>query len=168
MYGFGHPIDAERPPTSALEALFQRHYHWLAAALRRRYGVEAAEDLAQETYLKLVRGDGAAHARHPRALLMRVASNLATDQRRRAWRESDARTEGADTDAVSIPPSQEPALLLKQIVLALPPKLRDVFILSHVEGLTHREIARLRGLSVKTVEWRMRKALVRCATALQD
>ncbi len=168
MDGFGHPIDAERASSRALETLFQRHHRWLAAALRRRYGIEAAEDLAQETYLKLVRGDGAAPARHPRALLMRVANNLATDNHRRAWRESDALDRGADTDAVSIPPSQERALVLKQIVLALPPKLRDVFILSHVEGLTHREIARLRGLSVKTVEWRMRKALARCATALKD
>ncbi len=168
MDGFGQSIGATRAPSRTLEALFERHYQWLAAALKRRYGVEAAEDLAQETCLKLVRSGGAAQVRHPRALLMRVASNVATDQRRRAWRESDARSPEADIDAASTPPSQQQALLLKQIVLALPPKLRDVFVLSHVEGFTHQEIARLRGISVKTVEWRMRKALAHCATAMQD
>ncbi len=168
MDGFGQPMEAARAPSRALEALFKRHYRWLAAALKRRYGAEAAEDLAQETYLKLVRSDGAGQVRNPRALLMRVASNVAIDQQRRAWRETDASVSADDIEAFPTPPLQQEALLLKQIVLALPPKLRDVFVLNQIEGLTHQEIARLRGLSVKTVEWRMRKALARCVTAMQD
>ncbi len=54
------------------------------------------------------------------------------------------------------------------MLLALPPKLRDVFALNHVGGLTYREIARLRGISVKAVERRMTQAIARCADMIRS
>lgn len=169
MDGFGQSLDSASPSApSPLEALFRRHYHWLAAALRRRYGPEAAEDLVQETYLKLAKGQRAQDIRHPRALLMQIARNAATDHHRRTRREITTDAAPPDLESASSEPLQQRALLLKQIVLALPPKLRDVFVLSLVEGLTHQEIARLLGISVKTVEWRMRKALAHCAATMRD
>ncbi|MGA0599294.1 RNA polymerase sigma factor [Caulobacter sp. KR2-114] len=161
-------MDAPRTQSRVLEDLFKRHHRWLAAVLKRRYGAEAAEDLAQETYLKLARRQGDAAIQHPRALLMHVAKNLAIDQNRRARREVEASASSPETEVLPTPPQQQQALLLKQIVLALPPKLRDVFVLNQIEGLTHQEIARLRGISVKTVEWRMRKALAQCVAAMKD
>lgn len=168
MDGFGQPLDAPHTPTRVLEDLFKRHHRWLAAVLKRRYGAEAAEDLAQETYLKLARRSGDATIEHPRALLIQVARNLAIDRNRRGWREVRASASTPDIEVLPTPPQQQQALLLKQIVLALPPKLRDVFVLNQIEGLTHQEIARLHGISVKTVEWRMRKALALCVAAMQD
>jgi RNA polymerase sigma factor (sigma-70 family) len=168
MDGVGQPIETPAAPNSAVEVLFRRYYRWLAAALRRRYGAEEAEDLAQETYLRMARLDDAVTVRHPRALLMQVARNAATDRYRRARRETEATVQTADIEAFPTAPVQHQALMIKQIVLALPPKLRDVFVLSQLEGLTHQEIARLLGISVKTVEWRIRKALARCVSAMQD
>lgn len=169
MDGFGQPIEDDAPTERrAMEAIFRRYHAWLTAKLGYRYGRDAAEDLAQETYLRMARSNAASAARHPRALLMGIARNVAIDRFRRSRLELEASTSVADIDAFPTEASQQQALLIKQIVLALPPKLRDVFVLNQLEGLTHQEIARLRGISVKTVEWRMRKAFALCATAMQD
>lgn len=168
MDGFGPPIEDARNPDGATEALFRRYRTWLTAKLGYRYGRENAEDLVQETFLRMTRAGAGPTARHPRALMMQIARNVAIDRFRRSKRETDAATFAADVEVFSEAPSQQQAVLIKQIVLALPPKLRDVFVLSQLEGLTHQEIARLRGISVKTVEWRMRKAFARCAAAMQD
>lgn len=169
MDGFGQPIEGEAPTERrAMEELFRRYHAWLTARLGSRYGREAAEDLAQETYLRMTKAGAAGAARHPRALLMGIARNVAIDRFRRTRLELEATANLEDMDLFGAEPTQQQALLVKQIVLALPPKLRDVFVLNQLEGLTHQEIARLRGISVKTVEWRMRKAFARCAAAMQD
>jgi RNA polymerase sigma-70 factor (ECF subfamily) len=154
---------AEDPAPYVPEQLYREHGAWLIAFLRRRFGREAAEDLAQETYLRLARH--AAEIRNPRAFLARVALNAARDQaRRRAARpvllpEDSAREAGAGS-------AQHQALLLKETILALPPKLREVFVLSRFGGLTYEEIARRCGIAPKTVEKRMTQALRMCATLL--
>ena len=168
MDGFGQPLENPPASESATETLFRRYHRWLTAVLRRRYGREAAEDLMQETYLRVVRADEAGVISNPRALLMRIARNAATDLHRRSRREREAVVHDVDIESVSNPASQHDTLLLRQIVLALPPKLRDVFVLNQMEGLPYPEIARLLGIHVKTVEWRMRKALVLCAAAMKD
>jgi RNA polymerase sigma-70 factor (ECF subfamily) len=58
--------------------------------------------------------------------------------------------------------------MLKQIVLSMPPLYRDIFVLSRFGGMSYPEIAAARGLSVKTVEWRMSKALEHCVARLDD
>jgi len=149
----------------ALEAAFREHGGWLVDFLRRRFGPREAEDLAQETF---VRAAGArVELRHPRAFLARVALNAARDAaRRRAARPQYAPEEAAPP--ASLPAHQPETVLLKQVILSLPPQLREVFLLSRFAGLTYEEIAKRCGLSVKTVEARMTKALALCAARLRD
>jgi RNA polymerase sigma-70 factor (ECF subfamily) len=155
------------PPDPSLDALFRRHARWLTGMLRLRYGREAAEDLLQETFLRAARASAPDTVRHPRAWLLRIALNAARDQaRRRAVRpqlvqDDDLREPGAAA-------SQVEALLLKQVVLGLPRNLREVFLLSRFGGLTYAEIAQQCGVSVKTVEARMTKALRLCAARLRS
>ncbi|VWX49762.1 sigma factor-like helix-turn-helix DNA-binding protein [Novosphingobium sp. 9U] len=50
----------------------------------------------------------------------------------------------------------------------MPEPLRDVFVLSRFQRMTNRDIALHLGVSIKTVEARMSKALEHCLTKLRD
>jgi RNA polymerase sigma-70 factor (ECF subfamily) len=107
--------------------------------------------------------------RHPQSLLLRIAVNLARDQmRRNAVRGSPEPANDESMLELAVAADQHEAALLKQAILALPPIYRDVFVLSRFKGLTYEEIASHVGVSVKTVEWRMGKALAMCAERLRD
>ncbi|MBB5685019.1 RNA polymerase sigma factor [Sphingobium boeckii] len=156
----------------ALAQLYRLHAPWLrrmVALLGRPQGMEP-EDVVQETYLRAARYQKEDARLQPKALLLRIARNLVRDKARQSA--SEARTlqravhTGLFDDAT--PPDQEYLLALKTIILALPPPLRDVFLLSRFTPMTYDEIAKHHGISVKTVEWRMNKALAICADRMRD
>ena len=160
------------PATESIDHLYRRHGAWLLGALRGRFGAavsDIAEDLVQETYLRLAPRTSTASIARPRALLMRIASNLALDHFRRRSLDTRALKQLGAAAAPSPHQSAGPlaALELREIILGLPEPLRDVFVLSRFGGLTYEEIAHHFGLSVKTVEWRMSKALALCAEGLR-
>lgn len=69
-------------------------------------------------------------------------------------------TEHVQTDYEEQPVSgKEYDELLKDAVRDLPPKCREIFVMSRVSELTYKGIADLLGISVKTVENQMGKAL---------
>jgi RNA polymerase sigma-70 factor (ECF subfamily) len=147
-----------------IEQVYRAHRRWLIGFLRRRFGRRQAEDLAQEAFVRLV--CARVRIRNPRALLARVAVNAARDQaRRRAVRREFSAVEAA-TQPLAAAAAQAEAVLLKQVVLALPPKLQEVFVLSRFGGLTYEEIARRCGIAVKTVESRMTRALAICSAMM--
>lgn len=63
---------------------------------------------------------------------------------------------------------EERALLLETLhridamLDQLPPKVRKVFLLSQLDGLTHAQIAKHMGLSVRTVKRYMQQAFSQC------
>lgn len=153
---------------AALERLCRRHDRWLRGKLRRRYGSVLADDLAQDTYLRAAPYEVAGKIRHPKAFLMEIADNLARDWYRKRRRDAGPEESEQAIRAVVEGASQEAALNLRQIVLALPDKLRDVFILTHIEGLSYADVATLRNIPVTTVHHRMRQALALTSQALRD
>ncbi|WP_374572362.1 RNA polymerase sigma factor [Phenylobacterium sp.] len=161
-------------PSGSLEGLYRRYSAWLGRKLRRRFGQalgEEAEDLVQEAYLRIAPYEAAGVVRHPKALLLRVANNLALNHLRRVGRAGGAALrieEVTESDEHGLAASQDEAVLLQQIVSALPPPLRDVFVLSRFAGMTNQDIAEACGLSVKTVEWRMTRALAIVTLRLRD
>lgn len=159
---------------NGLDLLYRRYSGWLTGMLRRRFGAsigDSADDLVQETYVRIAPYQAAGEINHPQALLMRVASNLARDQMRRT-RVRGAQVEFAVDESAEaderIDADQVEALFFKQIVETMPQTYRDVFILSRIAGLTYEEIAAHSGLSIKTVEWRISRALAHCAACVQD
>lgn len=166
----------DRPGCEGLEVraniglLFRRYGGWLKRTLGQRFGAEKADDLVQETFLRMGPYEGQVIA-HPAALLARVAHNVAvSDHRRDIVRGGLALRlcEGETAAEVGVPAEQAELLLLKQIILAMPSIYRDVFVLNRFTGLSYHQIAQRLGLSVKTVEWRMSKALAHCAAKLTD
>lgn len=152
----------------SLDVLYERYAEWFRVRLIRRYGPQDAEDFAQEAWLRMAPYHGANHIRHPKALLLRIASNLAVDAfgRRRRRERYASETQGALGWDVQLP-VQTDAMFAKQVILGLPQPLRDVFVLSRIKGLSNRQIAEQLGISPKTVEWRMTKALAHCAAQLR-
>ena len=147
-----------------LDVLHGRYAAWFRARLVRRYGVQDADDILQEAWLRLTPYQGATGIRHPKALLLKIASNLAADKlgRRRRRDLHAGETVAAPGWGVELS-SQADELFAKQVVMGLPQPLRDVFVLSRIKGLSNRQIAEQLGISSKTVEWRMTKALAHCA-----
>lgn len=156
------PRRADDLPTP--DQIFRRHGGWLLSFLRRRFAPQDAEDLAQDAYVQLV--STRAEIQNPRAFLRRLALDAAGMQARRRQARPVLVSDDFMPPGVAQPSDQEQALLLKQTILSLPPKLRETFLLSRFGGLTYEEIARRCNVSVKTVEARMSKALAICAGLL--
>lgn len=162
------------PGNRILDILYRRHAASLRAMLVRRFGLlggMSADDIVQEAYLRLSRYDLEDAGHRPEALLRVISLNLARD----ALRRSAARGGGdlsleaaAMSSGMAEPATQFHDLQLKDIILSLPEQLRDVFLLSRFTPMSYEEIAGHLGLSVKTVEWRMSKALAICAARLGD
>lgn len=160
---WAEPASAATTRDPSLELLYRHHHAWLLRQIRQRFGKDQAEDLLQDTYLRASAYQGQA-VRNPKALLLQIATRAAIDrERRRAVRAPwhDLAEDNAQAEA-----EQAEALALKQVILALPRHLQEVFVLSRFAGLTYDEIAAQLGISLKTVEWRMTKALKICAAKL--
>ncbi|HEY1926627.1 MAG TPA: RNA polymerase sigma factor [Caulobacteraceae bacterium] len=160
------PGFAEDEPPFDLDAVHRTHGNWLLAFLRRRFSPQDAEDLAQETYVRAAASQSP--IRNPRAFLARVATNAARDQFRRQAARPMLVGEGEATAQAATPAEALEDLLQKQIILSLPPQLRDVYLLRSYTPLTNAEIAERCGISVKTVEERVTKALAICKVLLRD
>lgn len=158
----------ERPDEEDVGRLYREHSDWLRGRVSRQFGPDDAEDIVQEAYIRT--GDRAKSLDHPRGFLLTVAFNLGRDLSRR--RRTAARASASDSvlsvTAPALPGGQVEAVMLKQIILALPEAERQVSLMSRFEGMPHAAIARALGISVKTVEWRMSRALARCAAHLRD
>ena len=158
----------------AVEDLFLLHGSWLRLFVLRRLRAQPAdvEDIMQETYLRAARQPATVIV-HPKAFLSQMALNLFLDcKRREAVRALHRQTAGQlEVGASAGPPGlleQEAVLELERIVLDLPEKMRDVFVLSRFRHMSNAEIATTLGISIKTVEWRMSKALALCMSRLRD
>jgi RNA polymerase sigma-70 factor (ECF subfamily) len=160
----------------AFELLLRRHRAPLFTFLLRMLGDrEKAEDLAQETFLRIVKGAQAWEQRARfQTWLFTIARNLCVDQSRRdRFRRADSLDQtGADDEPAMIDsvPSREidPARgaesarlrpVLQQALLSLPVEQREVFILREQAGVPFKEIAELVGVNENTVKSRMRYAL---------
>jgi RNA polymerase sigma-70 factor (ECF subfamily) len=160
----------------AFEALLRRHRAPLFTFLMRMLGErERAEDLAQETFLRIVKGAQAwEHRARFQTWLFTIARNLCVDQSRRdRFRRADSLDaqgpgdEPAMVDSVAgheIDPDRgaESARLrpvLQRALLSLAAEQREVFILREQAGVPFREIAEIQGVNENTVKSRMRYAL---------
>jgi RNA polymerase sigma-70 factor, ECF subfamily len=127
---------------------------------------ETAADLTQETYLRIIHHADADRIENRRAYLFHIANNLAIDYLRSQSRQSQ-RDAGPVTDLIPCSQPEPETVLddrqqlefLERAIYDLPPKCREVFLLSRVEGKSYTEISIELAISPRTVESHIRKAL---------
>ena len=126
-----------------------------------------AEDVLQETFLKLYRNRGWQNIKNERAFLARVAWRIAVDHRQRTAQSADSpyTTEDDLSDAPSPQPGPEQTLLaadrhavVHSMVDTLPEELRVPLVLSAVDELNSCEIGRVLGVPEGTVRTRLQRA----------
>ncbi|MEW5915957.1 MAG: RNA polymerase sigma-70 factor [Gemmatimonadota bacterium] len=153
---------------SALETIFRAHYPGLVGFVRRYVkGTEIAEELVQDLFLKIWSRRGSlGEIDSVKTYLYRAARNTALNHLRRRkleheWMEKEQGIigeepgeEGDDTAT-----ENELAAAVRAAVDKLPPRCREVFVLSRDSGLTYGEIAKALGISIKTVDTQMGRAL---------
>lgn len=154
-----------RGDTSAFDVIFRTWYGPLVGTAERMLRDRAvAEELVQDVMLELWRrretlsSDGSAQAYLFQATRNRVLNHLRhlkIEQREPEVRGESSSTPPADAALVQ----QELSTAVQRAVQALPDRCREVFELSRVHGLKYAEIAHALGISVKTVEAQMGKAL---------
>lgn len=116
---------------------------------------EDAEDITQETFLRLVRAAPVFRDEvHCRAWLLHVAMNCTRSLFRRPWRRRDLPLEEAANAAA---PDGERGDVL-EAVLALPEQYRAPVHLFYYEDLTVEQIAKILGLREGTVRTRLSRA----------
>lgn len=134
----------------------------MATALRVVRDPQIAEDLAQESYLRVRRAMEKGSVEHVEAFLHRTAHNLALDYLRKNRTRGHVETvDAADPSALDVAdatPSAEERMIqadrlrhVEDLLTQLPDRARRVWLLSRVEGWSYPRIAEHLGVSPNTV-----------------
>lgn len=152
----------------ALRLIFDRHYTLLLNDIYRLIpDISTCEDLAQELFIELWNKRGTLEIHNSlRAYLRKAAVNKALNHiksnRMALWDDDSELAKMPDGSAADIQRHADQEQLERALHVAienLPEKCRVVFNLSRFEQMSHKEIAEQLGISVKTIENQITKAL---------
>ncbi len=141
----------------------------LVGYLCRRIPEEDAKDVAQEALVRLMRYRGLPEDQL-RRLMYRIAGNALLDRGRRMATSVDARAQVSLSEQHDWLPSGEPSheqrvdtqqqlARMRDLILQLPDRCREVYLLNRMEGMSYTQIAERCGISVKAVEKHVSRAL---------
>lgn len=155
--------------SATLTNLYLRHFGELRAFLLRRVGChEMAAELTHDAFIRVMSYGSGAPVRNSRALLYRIAGNLAIDHHRA----NPIRTECIDDlheneqlatdlhDPARVACARQALDRLCAAIEGLPPQCRRAFVLHKFEGHSHDEIAEKFGVTRNAVEKLLIRALV--------
>lgn len=156
-----------------VDRIYQQHHSWLRSWLRPRVDCrELAADLVHDVFIRVLSADDA-HARltavrEPKSYLATIARRLMIDHFRRtrlerAWLQVLAE----QPEALGICEERRAILLetlyeLDAMLAGLGPKVRKAFLLSQLDGMPYKDIARQLDTSLATVNRYIAKALHHC------
>lgn len=176
--------------TRAFELLLTRHrrpiYNFILRSVRAR---DRAEDLTQESFLRVVR-NAQSYKQQAKftTWLYTIARNLCVDHSRRQKHRKAASLDqprggagaadgdrtlldtvsgdelGADRQAIS----RQLHVAMQKAIESLPDEQREVFLLREFQDLPFREIGEIVGVPENTVKSRMRYALDKLRTELEE
>lgn len=148
----------------------------LVASVLRRFKLSRIdiEDLTQETILRALEAEKRTEIREPRRFLVGIAKNVARAELERRSKMTTSLLDDFDPDSyVSDEPAVDDAVDARRrmevfgaAVAMLPPQCQKVFVLKHVYGASHREIADKLDIALSTVEKHVALGLKRCREAM--
>jgi RNA polymerase sigma-70 factor (ECF subfamily) len=159
----GHIRAAQAGDRAAFASLVERYwdrlYRWLYHLTRDRH---AAEDLAQESFLKALAGLSKFRAgTNFNAWLFRIAHNTFANHHRSAARQREPLPDDLpekEAGPVEQALTQEALQGVAKALNRLAPEFRAALLLRVEEGLSFRQIADVLDLTEETARWRVFKA----------
>jgi RNA polymerase sigma factor (sigma-70 family) len=149
----------------------QAHESALRAYLRRQFPtLTDADDVVQESYLRLWRAPDHDKIASAKAYLFAIARNLTLGRFRRQKASPEVpvvdfgslRVLRDETDVVESVSTNQELALAEAAMESLPARCREVLMLRSLQGLSCEEIAEKLGISEATVRTQMAKGLKRC------
>jgi RNA polymerase sigma factor (sigma-70 family) len=161
--------DDPRDLRERLDRLARRYYAPLTSFFRKRTrNAQEVQDLVQQVFLRLAQHGELGAVRNAEGYLFQTASNTLKDHLRNAsvrdrfMAEKRAQVgddNGTEFSSERVLLAREDTELLSQALRELPERTRDILMLRCFEGLRYAEIARLQGLSVRSIEKHLQRAL---------
>lgn len=146
----------------------------LASARKLADDPDAARDLVQEAFARLLTAEGWAQIDAPHPYLLRMMRNLTFEKLRRAKiarfeqlaLAEDFEVVDESPDAFRVVSGREQLAHLDAALKGLPDRCRRVFVMRRIEERSPREIAKHLGVSPSTLEKRLARAHYLIAKAL--
>ncbi|MGY2290581.1 sigma-70 family RNA polymerase sigma factor [Pseudomonas sp. SDO528_S397] len=163
-------MGVQQPPGHTLIGqMFQRDYQWLCGAVSRSLGCyHSAQDIASETFLRVLALPDPSAIREPRALLTTIARRLVYE----GWRRQDLERAYLASLAHApeqVHPSPEERALVIEALLAvdrlldgLSAKAKAAFLYHQLDGLSYSQIGERLQVSTSRVQQYMADAFKRC------
>ncbi len=147
------------------ESLFKEHANNLRNYLYYKFGnLESAEDIVQESFIKLWQKCADVAVEKAKSFLFTVATNLFLNEKSHnkvVLKYQKIPQNNTDIESPEFIMLEKEYMTKLQNVLAnLPDGQREVFLLNRIDKKTYHDIATLLNISVKAVEKRMHKALI--------
>ncbi|MCA1323626.1 sigma-70 family RNA polymerase sigma factor [Herbaspirillum sp. alder98] len=149
--------------------LYTDHHSWLQQWLRARLGNACdAADLAHDTFLRVIERRRVAEINEPRAFLTTVARGILVNWYQRRALESAFLEALAALPEAEAPSPEQRYLILETLTQvdamldSLPPRARQAFLLSQLDGLKYDDIATRLGCSLISVKRYMKQAFLAC------
>jgi len=146
------------------EQLFDAYYDELQHFIYFKTGdTEIAEDIVQDTFVKVWEIRSTVRIETARALLYTIAKNLFANKYKRQKLKLKLQQTIVEDRTFETPEFEmevkEFDRKLQQVLAELNEKSRIVFLMNRIDEMTYNEIAKNLNISVKAVEKRMKKAL---------
>ncbi|MCU4675222.1 RNA polymerase sigma factor [Catenovulum sp. 2E275] len=158
----------------SLSQAVEIYYDELKQFVMKRTGSSTiAEDVVQETWIR-ANNNQIITPDNPKAYLFSMANNLAIDHLRKIKPTTTTPLENQIELNCDAPQPLESAIstqelnILLDAVQALPDKCKQAFLLYRGQDLTMREVAQNMGISEKTVEKHIAKAMLHCRQKLRQ
>lgn len=158
--------------SASIESLYKEHQSWVFTWLYKRLSCRyQAEDLTQDTFLRVVKGNES-EIKEPRAYLTTIAKGILSNWYQRQSLEQAYLDALQQLPEYEIPSEENRYLILETlheidtVLNSLPTPVKQVFLLSQIEGMKYQAIATQMELSLITVKRYMKKAFTHCLMSL--